>query len=269
MQGVSLDRIQLSTMVREAGEIGLRYFRRTAGERKEDRTVVTEADRAVERFLQERCKALLPDAVFIGEETGSVKQAQGDLRVVVDPIDGTSAFVAGIPTWCVCVGLLSGAKPIAGAVYLPAVGELYLAVDGAAWWNDEPLGRDSCSNIGGDPFVVAYSGYHRRHSIPFAGKVRSLGSTAYHICLVARGAARGALLGRAHIWDLVAGAALLDATGGRLIYLCGQPVVWDELVLGQHAPDYLVAARNEELAALLPIFQQSPPPTGNLWRNGD
>lgn len=250
-----LDRHQLAAIVKEAGRIALGYFNRTRATRKADRTVVTEADRVVERFLRERCQQLLPGARFIGEETGCTADAGRSISIAVDPIDGTSAFVAGIPTWCVCLGLLVDEEPIAGAVYLPAVDELYLALGGTAWWNDDPLERGRLSNVGGDRFVVAYSGFHRRHRVPFAGKVRSLGSTAYHICLVARGAATGALLGRAHIWDLAAGAAVLHAAGGRLLYLCGLPVVWSDLAGGEPARDYVVASRNEDMAEVLALFQ--------------
>jgi len=250
-----LDRERLAGAVKEAGRLALGYFHRTCGRRKEDRTVVTEADRVVELFLRERLAEIFPQALFIGEETERGPLGEKRTWLAVDPIDGTSAFVAGIPTWCVSVGLLDEGRPVFGAVYLPAVDELYLADGDRAWWNGRQLERRPRSNVGGDRFVVAYAGFHRRHSVPFAGKVRSLGSTAYHICLVARGAAMAALLARAHIWDLAGGAALLRATGGRLVYLSGRAVDWHALAGGAKAPDFCVAAREEELQQALDLFQ--------------
>lgn len=255
MHDFAFDRDRLAQAVKEAGHLALGYFNRTCGSRKEDRTVVTEADRVVELFLRERCAEVFPQALFIGEETEKDPLGEKRTWVAVDPIDGTSAFVAGIPTWCVSVGLLHEGRPVAGAVYLPVVDELYLADCDRAWWNGRQLERRPRSNVGGDRFVVAYAGFHRRHSIPFAGKVRSLGSTAYHICLVARGAAMAALLGRAHIWDLAAGAALLEATGGRLVYLSGRAVDWYALGGGAKAADFCVAARAEELRQAIDLFR--------------
>src|SRR3954462_14695550 len=93
-------RAELEAVATEAGRLALGHFRRVAVERKADRSVVTAADREVERFLVDTLGARLPEAGIIGEE-GAARPARSPYRLVFDPIDGTAAFVAGLPTWCV------------------------------------------------------------------------------------------------------------------------------------------------------------------------
>src|SRR6185295_10857206 len=205
-----------------------------AAERKADRTLVTAADRAVEELLVARLSALLPDAGIVGEE-GTARPGRAAEVVVIDPIDGTAAFVAGLPTWCVCIGILRGGEPVAGVVHLPAAGETYVAVDGRAWWNDGPLTALGPPVGEGDRFIVTHAKAHLRYRIDYRGKVRSLGSTAYHVALVARGVADAALVGRAHVWDLAAPGAVLSAVGGRYEYLRGGAVDLGTMLDGRRA----------------------------------
>jgi myo-inositol-1(or 4)-monophosphatase len=90
--------------------------------------------------------------------------------------------------------------------------------------------------------MLTHSDYHRGEAQRFPGKIRSLGSTAYHMALVARGAAVAAVLGRPRLWDLAAGAALLRAIGGEIRYRSGAAVDFAALLEGERAPDHLVAA---------------------------
>src|SRR5207247_889618 len=71
----------------------------------------------------------------------------------------------------------------------------------------------------GDPSIVAHAKAHLRHRIRYPGKVRSLGSSAYHAALVARGVAEVAILGHVHLWDVAAIGAVLQAVGGCFVYL--------------------------------------------------
>src|SRR5207249_1411512 len=150
-------------------------------------------------------------------------------------------FVAGLATWCVCIGILEGARPVAGVVHLPCLDETYAAVGGAAWLNGAPLASLGDTGPVGDRFIVTHAHAHRRHRITYRGKVRSLGSTAYHVALVARGAADGALLGHAHLWDLAGQGAVLAGVGGGYEYLGGGPVDLAVLADGRGAPDYVLA----------------------------
>src|SRR5262249_49856346 len=163
-------------------------------------------------------------------------------------VEGTAAFGGGLPLGAVCIGVLRGADPVAGVVHLPAIGETYSAADGIAWWNGQrlpPLGGLAGE---GDRFILTHAKAHLRHRITYSGKVRSLGSTAYHVVLVARGAAEAALLGHAHLWDLAGPGAVLAAVGGRYEYLGGDAVDLGALVDGRRAPDYILTGGVSALA---------------------
>jgi len=246
-------RTELEAIAARAGALALAHFRRVTAERKADRTLVTAADREVEAALVAELGTLLPDAGILGEE-GAARESRGPYRVVLDPIDGTAAFVAGLATWCVCIGILEDARPVAGVVHLPCLGETYSAVGGAAWLDGTPLAPLGDSGPVGDRFIVTHAHAHRRHRITYPGKVRSLGSTAYHVALVARGAADGALLGHAHLWDLAGPGAILTAVGGGYEYLGGGPVDLAVLADGRGAPDYVLAGAPGALAALRPLL---------------
>jgi len=241
-------RSDLEEIARRAGAIALAHFRHVAAERKADRSLVTRADREVEAYLVGALGPLLPEATIIGEE-GTARAGRGGECIVIDPIDGTAGFVAGLPTWCICVGILHEAAPVAGVVHLPCAAETYTALEGSAWMNGIPLSPLG-SQLDGDRFVVTHAKVHLRHSITYPGKVRSLGSTAYHVALVARGVAEAALVGRAHLWDLAAPGALLAAVGGRYEYLSGAPVDLSTLTDGQRAPEDVVAGTPAALRTL-------------------
>src|SRR4029077_7769101 len=115
--------------------------------------------------------------------------------------------------------VLQAGEAVAGVVHVPCTGETFSAAGGLAWWNGTPLPRLGDTQAS-DRFILADGKAHRRR-ITYPGKDRSLGSGAPHIALGARGGAGAALLGRAHLWDLVAPGAVLGAVGGRYEYLRG------------------------------------------------
>jgi myo-inositol-1(or 4)-monophosphatase len=238
-----IDGRTLTRLARRGGAIGLAQFRRVAAERSAAGTLVTEADREIERWLRTEMGGVAPEVAVIGEEFAATGDAAKGWALAVDPIDGTDAYVAGLPTWCVSLGLLHRGTPVAGVVYLPAFDDLYLAYGGTLRWNGTEVPRGGVEPQH-DGFVLAYSEFHRRPLLRLRGKVRALGSTAYHLSLVARGAAEAAIVGRVHVWDVAAGKALLDAVGGELVYLrSGRPVELSALLDGAPTRDFMLAAR--------------------------
>ena len=122
-------------IAREAARLALELHGRAAVEVKADNTLVTEADRALEAMLHERLGELAPDWSFLGEETGLT----GDKNApcwVIDPIDGTTNFVRGLPLWCVSIGAVQNGKAIFGAIAVPPQGELYWAAQGQGAWRE-------------------------------------------------------------------------------------------------------------------------------------
>jgi histidinol-phosphatase len=118
--------------VHAAGPIALEYFRKPIAihdKRKGGRyDPVTEADRGIEAFLRERLRELCPGHGIVGEEHGS--EGQGTTYWVIDPIDGTRAFISGMPTWGILLGLVHEGRPIVGVMHQPFTGESWFAAKG-------------------------------------------------------------------------------------------------------------------------------------------
>jgi fructose-1,6-bisphosphatase/inositol monophosphatase family enzyme len=243
---------ELEELAGRAGKLALHHFRRATVEHKADHSPVTAADREVEAFLAAELATRYPEAGIVGEE-GAARTTAGPYCFVLDPIDGTAAFVAGLPTWCVCIGLLHEGEPVAGVVHLPAAGETFSAAAGESWWMGERLPALG-AETSGDRSILLHSKAHLRHRVRYPAEARSLGSAAYHIALVARGVGEVALVGRVHVWDLVAPGAVLAHVGGCLRYLSGEAVDLRALIDGRRTPDYVVAGTAQAIARLRPLL---------------
>jgi histidinol phosphatase-like enzyme (inositol monophosphatase family) len=130
---LALDDVQ--AMLEAAGEVALRWFRTTidVGDKGSAGRYdpVTEADRGIETLLRERLRERFGDHEIVGEEFGT-SGAPGRYRWLIDPIDGTRAFVTGSPLWGILLGLVDRGTPVAGWLHQPYLGETFLAVDGRA-----------------------------------------------------------------------------------------------------------------------------------------
>lgn len=207
---------------REAGAIALEHFGRAGWETKPDHSIVTVADRECERAARDRIRGAFPGANVLGEETstaaGVLALAKGDAWVL-DPIDGTAGFTAQLPTFGVSIGLLRDGEPVLGVLYLPRTDETYCAdFSGDAFWGARPARTPPPDEVDARTFLCVTSTAHVEYRIRFPGKTRSLGSTAMHVALVARGAAVGAILEPA-IWDVAAAIPILRRAGGDIFEL--------------------------------------------------
>lgn len=121
---------------RLAGEVALRHFRAgVAVEWKGDGSPVTVADREAERAVRAWIERRFPGDAVLGEEFGATGDP-GARRWLIDPIDGTKSFVAGVPLWGALVAVLERDEVVAGAIHCAAAGELLVAANGAGcWWN--------------------------------------------------------------------------------------------------------------------------------------
>ncbi len=93
---------------------------------------VTEADRQAEKAIRAHIETAFPDHGFIGEETGS-SNVDSEYCWIVDPVDGTRSFIAGLPSWGTLVGLLLNGEPIAGMMHQPFTREFFISTGGVAW----------------------------------------------------------------------------------------------------------------------------------------
>lgn len=120
-----------------AGRLTLGYFQaQTRPDYKSDNSPVTIADRLAEELIRGRIESRYPTHAILGEEFGEGDAVDSALRWIIDPIDGTKAFMRGVPLYGVLIGLEIEGEVEAGAAYFPAMGEMLAAATGlGCWWN--------------------------------------------------------------------------------------------------------------------------------------
>lgn len=134
-----------------AGAAILPYFRRLQGVENKGGKVfdpVTVADRLAERVMREAIAARHPSHGIIGEEEGR-QAGTSPLTWVLDPIDGTRAFVMGLPVWGTLIALNDGVRPIIGVIDQPFTGERFVANRNGAWHNGAPIRTRACPRLAG------------------------------------------------------------------------------------------------------------------------
>jgi myo-inositol-1(or 4)-monophosphatase len=253
----------LTEAATEAGAIAMHYFRegtRTTAEvhAKAGGSPVTEADFAVDRFLLNRLVGALPQAGWLSEETAdSAERLSRHDVLVVDPIDGTRAFVAGLTAWAISVALVSGDRPVAGVVYVPAMNRLYQGMaGGGAWCDGVPLMMPPRSVLAGarvagpENFVAPFV---RRARMTYVEKVPSL---ACRFVRLAEGLFEvGISSANSHDWDLAAADLILEEAGGRLTAADGRSLAYNRAV-PRHPP--LFGSSRELHPALLELAGAFP-----------
>jgi fructose-1,6-bisphosphatase/inositol monophosphatase family enzyme len=247
-----MDLKQVKAWAREAGQIALDGYSAPEVRRKADHSYVTSADEAIEQLVRARIKQAYPEHGIVGEEDSGF-QTEAEYLWALDPIDGTGAFVAGLPVWGISIGLLHHGQPVLGVFYLPALGEWYEAgLDGPARFNGRPIEVMREHLLDSQSYICVPSDVHRRYRIDYPGKVRSLGSMAAYVCLVARGSAAGAVVGRPKLWDIAASMAILERAGGELRLLpSGALLDLGPMLAGAPAPSTVIAGSPAATAMLL------------------
>ena len=241
---------QLIGLALQAGHIALHYFTYTTPHLKIDQTLVTQADVEIEQFLAEQIKSTFPDHSLIAEEGqwGAIDPARPIWAL--DPLDGTTAFVHGLPGWGISIGALHRGQPCFGLFYMPLLNDLtYTTQRGEVYGNGRNLRRAVRREWGAKGFLAVGSSTYRSFELDVP-RIRTLGSAGASLIYTARGAAAGALIPKARVWDIVAGAAILERAGGRLHYLSGQPIDYEHLLDGRLAPEPILAGHPAMLAEL-------------------
>jgi histidinol-phosphatase len=199
--------------------------------RKHDGSWVTEVDEQVERELRARIAEEYPDHAILGEEEGLIGPEDAP-QWVIDPIDGTNNFLAGIPIWGTLVALRVDGESVVGAACAPALGELYTGARGeGARLNGAPIAVDPVERL--EDATVVLGGLHHFVERGLGGFVteltgrtqrdRGLGDFWGHT-LVARGAAHAMVeAARLSLWDIAALEPIVAEAGGRLTDLDGEP----------------------------------------------
>ncbi|HUK23133.1 MAG TPA: 3'(2'),5'-bisphosphate nucleotidase CysQ [Terriglobales bacterium] len=196
-----------------------------AAEYKSGHDPVTEADRAVDAAL--RRELLRPDEGWLSEESVDDFTRLEKRRVwVVDPLDGTREFVAGIPEFCVSVAMVDDACPVAGGICNPATNEVFLgSLDSGLTYNGKPAQASRRKSLEGAVILASRSETRRGEWRQFehaAFQVKQTGSVAYKLALVAAGLADATFtLTPKHEWDVAGGAVLVESGGGFVSLLNG------------------------------------------------
>lgn len=188
---------------------------------------VTKADVAAEQAIRAALEKARPKYGFVLEEEGEIEGADNSNRWIVDPLDGTTNFLHGMPQFCISIGLERDREPYAGVVFAPILDELYYAEKGfGAYLNDKRLrvsGRESLeeSLIGcGLPFKGRPG---REQALVETDRVlaqtagiRRFGSAAYDLCMTAAGRLDGYWERGLNSWDVCAGIVLCREAGGQV-----------------------------------------------------
>ena len=204
---------------REAGALALRL--RSAGLEvayKPGNSPLTNADLAADALLTERLRSARPDYGWLSEETAdNTERLTRDRIFVVDPIDGTRAFVNGRPWWSVCIAVVEADRPVAAVVFAPDLDEIYTAQSrGGAYLNGKPIEASQTAQVEGCSMVgdeVMFQ--HPSWPTPWPNmRIEPRNSTAYRMCLVASGAFDATIaMGPKSDWDIA--AAELIATESK------------------------------------------------------
>ncbi len=256
---LAADVVLLSEAAAEAGEIAMRWFRHDPKVwHKDGGSPVSEADLAVDRHLKTRLRAARPDYGWLSEETADGPERLGCARVfVVDPIDGTRAFVAGDEGWTVSLAVVEAGRPIAAALAQPATGRLWQAASGGgARLDGELLAVTDRAALAGAR-VAGPKKFLERPVVQEVGfrTDRFVPSLALRIAQVADGrldVAYGSA--DAHDWDLAAADLLVQEAGGRLAVPSGEAIAYNRAVPRHPALVAAVPGLFEAARALLARF---------------
>lgn len=257
----------LAASVREGGLLALSMFGTTlkTWTKGASSSPVSEADIAVDTLLRERLGGAGPGIAWLSEESADdPARLASPLVWIVDPIDGTRGYIAGLPDWAVSAALVENGRPILACLFAPATDEFFMAVAGkGATRNGETIAASSGAQLA-DTRVAGPKNFLERLAAitpPFT-VVPRIHSLALRLVRVAEGAIDAAIAGgSSHDWDLAAADLLVHEAGGALTPFSGEPLTFNRAV-PRHG--MLVAAGRDRHAALLHLLDDPrlAPPKG-------
>lgn len=215
----------------EAGQNALGMIADIKPEFKADNSYVTHIDRQTEKFIQAKLSERYPDFAFQGEEYGRFGSEAGPLWAV-DPIDGTTNMVFGLPIWGVSIGLIAEGKAVAGVFYIPRTGQMFWGEHGkGSYCNGVRLtacDRDMLHHE--DTLGFTSTAIKTLDISSLTGRIRCLGSVAAEVAYAANGAFCSHVGINEGINDLAAVLCIAHEAGCISAYLTGEPLNIDEIV---------------------------------------
>jgi myo-inositol-1(or 4)-monophosphatase len=227
---------------------------------KADHSPVTTADWAVDRLIHEAIANHFPDDGWLSEERPDATDRLTKKRIwILDPIDGTRAFIKKVPQFCISAALVENGIPVVGAILNPSTGELFTAIRGrGVRFNGRDAAASDPSHSVDVPLILVNPWELRQgrlENLSQDARCRPIGSIAYALARVATDRAAGAImLEGGSEWDVAAGTLLIEESGGTVTDTHGKrhrfnqpdPRLNGTIALGPAVPDALRTA----LAAL-------------------
>lgn len=222
-------------LVEEAGKISLEYFRKPHQVDNKMEGVyfdpVTQADKRVEEKLREGLAKHFPGYAILGEEYGS--EGDSNLRWVIDPIDGTRAFISGVTGWGVLLGLTDGDTCLGGIMHQPYTQESFVGDDAEAWLHSRGGSQQLQSRQDatlGDAIIYSTHPYLFANDKEQSGfqdisarcRMQRFGGDCYSYCLLAHGCIDLVVEGMLQAYDIVPLIPLIEAAGGIITNLDGE-----------------------------------------------
>ncbi len=223
----------------EAGRLTMQYFQTTnfQVERKSDDSPVTIADRSAEQLLRERIAASFPHDGILGEELGTTEGTSG-FRWILDPIDGTKAFIHGVPLYGTMVAVEHEGRCPAGLVYMPGLDEGVYASAGQGTWHfrgaaaPQRVGVSSKSRLAEGLFVTSQVDTFARRgaqaaleALQAAAYITRTWGDCYGYLLVATGRAEVMVDPTLNVWDAAAVQPIIEEAGGTFTDWNGEPTI--------------------------------------------
>ncbi len=213
---------------RQGGQVIMRYMNRLDSlsiVEKARQDYASEVDAQAEKEIIRELRRAFPDYGIVAEESGSFGKSR--YTWVIDPLDGTSNYLHGIPHYCVSIALLEGDEPIHGVVFDPMRNELFTASRGSgAQLNERRIRIGQRNDLGGAMLVTGFAPRERSRLRPQlaalealmvqAEDVRRTGSAALDLAYVACGRADAYFEAGVKPWDIAAGMLLVREAGGRV-----------------------------------------------------
>ena len=260
-------------MAQGAGDILAAHFGRKISieyKDKEERDPVTEVDKASQDYLVGEINKRFPDHSILGEEqseeeakkakedSGATDPPCGDFLWVLDPLDGTTNFLNGLPVYAVSVGVLHKGRPLAGALFIPWPKPgggfvLHCRQGGGCFAGEDPVevykSDEPVNNrLAGLPGHFSYFTKYGKGLRGKSGEPRTTGSIAYELAMTACGVMQYAVFGAPRMWDMAAGALAVMEAGGTVMTRSPKEKGW------------------HVMESFVPTWQEKPPTLKELRR---
>ena len=241
----------IEDLTKQAGSLALEFYGKVAKERKKD-SIVSEADRSVEKFIVSRILEKFPEDYILMEEGANYGIFDGDKSQrwwAIDPIDGTGPFLSNLPFWSVSVAMLHGSEVFCSSLNIPLLRMFFSSIRGGK----TTLNGDSLPNLKKnlrDEFDFSFIPCSPVDglTIQCPGKRLALAASSVHIAFVACGSARGAIIEPNRAYDIAAASLILEQVGGCIKYLDGRDIDFAALYDGQTMKTPIIASHPEEFS---------------------